>query len=215
MSIFDLPEPRFLRFNILLMTTMIVAGCSSKPDPTVLHPEVAVVRIATLSDDPGHVVAGRGFLVSADGLIVTRLHLIRPGGDVLVTPAGGGEVKAELVQEDAGSDLAILRIPGTHRPFLHLFEDDVVPGMHVRVVGGEGISHGVFDHWENVGQDMAFTAHIGLTDGGAPLLGDDGKVIGGARGLSQPDSLVNDATPIWHVLLMMPKLAGPSLLPPK
>ena len=204
------------KFSFLALLSVfaigISAGCSNKPDPTVLHPEVAVVRITTLGDDPGHVIQGRGFFVSADGLIVTRLHLINPTGGILVTPSGGSEVPAKLVQEDKDADLALIRIPGQHFPFLHLFEDDIVPGMHVRVLGGEGISHGVFDQWTNVGHDMAFTARIGLNDGGAPLLGDDGRVIGVARGQSENQTAANDAAPIWHVLQMMPQLARPALL---
>lgn len=205
-----------LNWAILLAPAIVLAaGCRAQRDPTELHPEVAVVRIVTLCDDPGQVSQGRGFLVSGDGWIITRLHLVRRDAQVLVTPHGAKEVKAEIVQEDKDSDLAILKIPGEHHPFLKFFDGDVVPPMHVRVIGSDGISHGVFDHWENVGRDMAFNARVGFTDGGAPLLADDGRVVGVVRGLSENPSTGNDATPIWHVLQMMPKLAHPAPFRPE
>jgi hypothetical protein len=195
----------------LLPAVVFCAGCSVEHNPAIARPESAVVRIISLGEDPGHVIEGRGFFITSDGLIVTRLHLINPAGEILVTPSGGHEVKGRFVQEDKASDLALIRIPGHNYPFLRLFDDEIVPGMHVRVLGSEGINHGVFDHWENTGQTMAFTAHIGLNDAGAPLLADDGRVVGVVRGLSQSQAAPNDAAPIWHVFQMMPELARPGL----
>jgi S1-C subfamily serine protease len=199
----------------LLGLICMLSGCAApKPDPTVLHPEVAVVRIITLSGDPGHGGQGRGFFVSGDGMIVTRLHIIQPEGTVLVTPPGGKETEAQVVQVDKEADLAILKIPGEHHPFLRLFDGDIEPGMHVRVIGSEGVTHGVFDHWDHFGRDMAFTARISLNDGGAPLLGDDDRVVGVLRGLAESADAENDAAPIWRILHMMPKLAHPALFSP-
>src|SRR5690606_8259577 len=64
---------------------------------------------------------GSGFLVSADGYVVTNNHVIQPDGraelkEVTVTMPDGTEYTAEVVGRDAASDLAVLKISG-ERPF--------------------------------------------------------------------------------------------------
>jgi serine protease Do len=59
---------------------------------------------------------GSGFIVSADGYIVTNNHVINPPDtqakleEVSVTTADGTEYPAEVVASDQGSDLAVLKI---------------------------------------------------------------------------------------------------------
>jgi serine protease Do len=64
---------------------------------------------------------GSGFIVSADGYVVTNNHVIQPDGraelkEVTVTMPDGTEYTAEVVGRDAASDLAVLKISGD-RPF--------------------------------------------------------------------------------------------------
>ncbi|MEB3415984.1 Do family serine endopeptidase [Alteriqipengyuania sp. WL0013] len=59
---------------------------------------------------------GSGFLISADGYIVTNNHVIAPGSrnatvdEITVRLADGTEYEAELVGADPASDLAVLKI---------------------------------------------------------------------------------------------------------
>jgi serine protease Do len=58
---------------------------------------------------------GSGFLVSADGYVVTNNHVIQPDGraelkEVTVTMPDGTEYPAEVVGRDQASDLAVLKI---------------------------------------------------------------------------------------------------------
>ncbi|TCD06404.1 Do family serine endopeptidase [Erythrobacteraceae bacterium CFH 75059] len=59
---------------------------------------------------------GSGFLISADGYVVTNNHVINPPGqratleEVTVTLADGTEYRAQVVGQDAQSDLAVLKI---------------------------------------------------------------------------------------------------------
>src|SRR6478735_2916604 len=68
---------------------------------------------------------GSGFLVSADGYVVTNNHVIQPDGraelkEVTVTMPDGTEYPAEVVGRDAASDLAVLKISrGEAFPFVH------------------------------------------------------------------------------------------------
>ncbi len=58
---------------------------------------------------------GSGFIISADGYVVTNNHVITPDGraeleEVTVTMPDGTEYSAEVVGKDAESDLAVLKI---------------------------------------------------------------------------------------------------------
>ena len=65
---------------------------------------------------------GSGFIVSADGYVVTNNHVIDPPDtqaqleDVTVTTADGTDYTAQVVAHDQASDLAVLKIKGA-RPF--------------------------------------------------------------------------------------------------
>ncbi|HEY9553709.1 Do family serine endopeptidase [Allosphingosinicella sp.] len=67
---------------------------------------------------------GSGFIVSADGYIVTNNHVIAPARDgatvdeITVTLADRKEYEAELVGRDIASDLALLKIDAQNLPFV-------------------------------------------------------------------------------------------------
>ncbi len=69
---------------------------------------------------------GSGFIVTADGYIVTNNHVVRPDGrltleEVTVQLSNGDEYEAELVGTDPDSDLAVLKITrGDDFPFVHM-----------------------------------------------------------------------------------------------
>ena len=58
---------------------------------------------------------GSGFLISADGYVVTNNHVVTPQGngtveEITVTMPDGSEYEAKMVGKDAESDLAVLKI---------------------------------------------------------------------------------------------------------
>lgn len=53
---------------------------------------------------------GSGFVVDARGLVVTSRHVLGPGGSIEVLVPARGAYAADLVGEDAGADLALLRL---------------------------------------------------------------------------------------------------------
>ncbi|MBD59341.1 MAG: protease [Citromicrobium sp.] len=58
---------------------------------------------------------GSGFIISADGYVVTNNHVVTPQGrgtveEITVTMPDGTEYEAEMVGKDAESDLAVLKI---------------------------------------------------------------------------------------------------------
>ena len=74
---------------------------------------------------------GSGFIISADGYVVTNNHVIAPGArgatveELTVTTPDGTEYPAELVGSDKESDLAVLKIVRDEPfPFVEFGESD-------------------------------------------------------------------------------------------
>lgn len=67
---------------------------------------------------------GSGFIISADGYVVTNNHVVAPARDnatvesITVTLADRREYQAELVGRDTASDLAVLKIKANNLPFV-------------------------------------------------------------------------------------------------
>ncbi|MGH1440417.1 MAG: DegQ family serine endoprotease [Cellvibrionaceae bacterium] len=68
--------------------------------------------------------AGSGFLISADGYILTNNHVVEGATDVFVRLIDRREYDAEIVGTDPQSDLALLKIKEKNLPFLRLANSD-------------------------------------------------------------------------------------------
>ncbi|RYE55456.1 MAG: HtrA protease/chaperone protein, partial [Hyphomicrobiales bacterium] len=67
--------------------------------------------------------AGSGFIISADGYVVTNNHVVSDATKVTVIFEDGSEQVAEVVGTDERTDLAVLKIEGTDLPFV-TFEEE-------------------------------------------------------------------------------------------
>ncbi len=56
---------------------------------------------------------GSGFIVSADGLVLTNAHVVRDAQEVTVRMADRRELKAKVLGLDTATDIALLRVPAT------------------------------------------------------------------------------------------------------
>ena len=80
--------------------------------------------------------SGSGVIISEDGYIVTNNHVIDGASQITVTLGDGRAVIAQLAGADPASDLAVLKIPGHHLPFLlYGNSDQVRTGQWVMAVG--------------------------------------------------------------------------------
>jgi serine protease Do len=59
---------------------------------------------------------GSGFILSADGLIMTNAHVVEGADEMLVTLTDKREFKAKLIGADRRSDIAVLKIAATGLP---------------------------------------------------------------------------------------------------
>ena len=135
---------------------------------------------------------GSGFLVDADGTIVTNNHVIEHAKSVSVTLEDGTVLPAKIIGRDPGTDLAVLRIKAGHKlPYLQLGDsNDVRVGQWVIAVGNPfGLSGTVTAGIVSArGRDIGdgplnsnfiqVDAPINRGNSGGPLLTQDGKVVG-------------------------------------
>jgi serine protease Do len=141
---------------------------------------------------------GSGFLISADGLIVSNNHVITGGEDgrtvvdsVIVKLTDGREFKAKIIGRDIASDLALLKIEGTGFPFVEFGDSSKSRvGDWVVAIGnplgiGSTVTAGIVSALQRTtGQGGAYDRFI-QTDtainpgnSGGPLFDLNGRVVG-------------------------------------
>ena len=148
---------------------------------------------------------GSGFVVSADGYVVTNNHVITADGQgqvesISVTMPDGTEYPATLVGKDAASDLAVLKInPGKVLPFVK-FGDSASArvGDWVIAIGnpfglGGTVTAGIVSAvLRNTGSGSAYDrylqtdAAINQGNSGGPMFDMKGQVIGINRAIFSP-----------------------------
>ncbi len=140
---------------------------------------------------PGGMALGSGFIVSADGYIVTNNHVIDHAKKITVTLDDGKDLPATLVGRDAKNDLAVLKIePEGKLPTMTWGDSDAArAGDPVMAIGdpfgigttvtsgivsarGRDLHNGPYDDFIQV------DAAINHGNSGGPLVDVTGKVIG-------------------------------------
>ena len=80
--------------------------------------------------------SGSGFIVSADGLILTSAHVVDEATDVTVRLTDRREFKATVLAVDPQSDVAVLRVNATKLPFVRVGDSAKVrAGEPVMTIG--------------------------------------------------------------------------------
>ncbi len=79
---------------------------------------------------------GTGFVVRADGVIITNQHVVDGADKITVTLGDGTDVPATLVGEDATTDIAVIKVDRTGLPVAPLGRsDDLMIGEWVVALG--------------------------------------------------------------------------------
>ena len=141
-------------------------------------------------DDGASASLGSGFIVRADGLIVTNRHVIAGARKVHVHLPDGRDVTADIVGADAMTDIALLRVHAGGLPALRLgSSEDVSVGDAVIAIGnpfglGQSVSAGIISARARALEDDPYInflqtdAAINRGNSGGPLLSIAGTVVG-------------------------------------
>lgn len=79
---------------------------------------------------------GSGFIVSADGVIMTNAHVVRGASEVMVKLTDRREFRAKVLGSDSKTDIAILKIEAQNLPVAPLAQkDDLRVGQWVLAIG--------------------------------------------------------------------------------
>ena len=143
---------------------------------------------------------GSGFVISADGYIVTNNHVIVDSDEIMIEFFSGQELPAEIIGTDPNTDLALLKVDATDLPFV-VFGDSNGAGARVgdwvMAMGnplGQGFSvsagivsarnralSGTYDDY------IQTDAAINRGNSGGPLFNMDGEVIGVNTAILSPN----------------------------
>lgn len=140
-------------------------------------------------------VQGSGFVVSADGYILTNNHVIQDAETITVKLNDGRDFQAKVIGSDPGTEVAVIKIDADNLPLLELADSDTLEvGEWVIAIGNPfGLSHTVtagivsakgrsglsFGGGEPEYQDFIQTdAAINFGNSGGPLINLNGQVVG-------------------------------------
>ncbi|MCC5635877.1 trypsin-like peptidase domain-containing protein [Nostoc sp. CHAB 5844] len=149
---------------------------------------------------------GSGFIISADGIILTNAHVIADADNVSVVLKDGRSLQGKVVGVDRVTDVAVVRIKSTGLPTVKLGNsDNLLPGEWAIAIGNplgldNTVTQGIISATQRSVADLGVPtervdfiqtdAAINPGNSGGPLLNAQGEVIGmntaiiqGAQGL--------------------------------
>ncbi|CAN7414900.1 hypothetical protein ASC89_05070 [Devosia sp. Root413D1] len=134
---------------------------------------------------------GSGFIISADGIVVTNNHVIEGAEEIEVYLTDGTRLPATIVGKDDKTDLAVLKVDAGHAlPFVEFGDSDgAVVGDWVMAIGnpfglGGSVTLGIVSARNRdiqsgpYDQFIQTDAAINQGNSGGPLFDMDGKVVG-------------------------------------
>ncbi len=169
---------------------------------------------------------GSGFLIHADGYLVTNNHVVDRARQISVELADGRKLPATLLSADAEADLAVLKIV-TDKPFPSLElgdSSDLMIGEPVIAVGNPlGYSHSVSTgivsaihrdlkgpNGTTLGDLIQTDAAINPGNSGGPLLNAYGQVIGINTAIRGDAQNIGFAIQVNKLRDIIPALMNPS-----
>jgi S1-C subfamily serine protease len=172
-----------------------IAALVRKAEPSVVAIHDSISQTDIFGRTQQGQAAGTGFVLSADGYIVTNDHVVDGATDITCHFSDGKDVAAKVVAADTNGDLAVLKVDRTGLPALPLgnsaslqIGDQVVAiGNALDLSGGPTVTTGIISavgrsldepngtHLSNLLQtDTA----INPGNSGGPLLDMQGEVVG-------------------------------------
>ncbi len=140
---------------------------------------------------PSHGI-GSGFIVSADGYVLTNAHVVADASEVTVRLTDRREFAAKVIGVDKRSDVALIKIAATGLPFVHFGDPAKIrPGQWAIAIGSpfgfdNSVTAGVVsatgrslpDEGSSYVPFIQTDAAVNPGNSGGPLFNVDGQVIG-------------------------------------
>lgn len=124
---------------------------------------------------------GSGFLISADGYILTNFHVAGNASKIIITMTNGKKYDAKLIGGDYVSDIALIKIDDENLPFIPMGNsDDVLIGEWVIALGNP---YGLFEINDKPTVTVGVISNIGMNF--QPM---ENRVY---RGMIQTDAAIN------------------------
>lgn len=220
---------RLLRLGVLYAVGLSVAcarpqasttpaSADSKPKATASASPLTAADIAARST-PAIVTVragdglGTGFIVRADGWVVTNFHVVRGGGTMAVTLSDGHEFPVvEIVAASRSRDLVVLRIEAAKLPVIPLGDSSAVrPGDAILAIGHpmgleDTVSDGLVSAVRHVHSDfdvLQISAPIAPGSSGGPIFNTRGEVIGVVTAFLKSGQNLNFGVPSKYVADLM------------
>ena len=84
---------------------------------------------------PSHGI-GSGFIITADGYVLTNAHVVADASEVTVKLTDRREFAAKVIGVDKRSDVALIKIAATGLPFVHFGDPALIrPGQWAIAIG--------------------------------------------------------------------------------
>jgi S1-C subfamily serine protease len=188
--------------------------------PSVVSVRQEVTQSSPLGGTSVGQAAGTGFVLSADGYIVTNNHVVAEGDSPMVTFADGTTEPATIVAGDPSRDLAVLRVDRTDLVPMAIGDSDelrlgdqlVAVGYALDLTGEPSVTAGILS-----AKNRTITAENGVqlvnllqTDtainpgnSGGPLVNGRGEVVGintAIAGRAQNIGFAIAITPVMEVI---------------
>ena len=141
---------------------------------------------------------GSGFVIRADGLIVTNRHVVAGARSVRIKLATGQELPAKVLGADVATDIALLKVSSPALPALRLGSStNISVGDVVIAIGnpfglGQSVTAGILSaRGRTLEEDpyidfLQTDAAINSGNSGGPLLSEDGTVVGVTSAILSP-----------------------------
>lgn len=177
--------------------TCTVSGCGYSYSDTYEMPTLTATEIynsavkyvgeIVIYDKSGTELSlATGFVISADGRVVTNYHVIEGAYSAKMTIDGTSYNVTKVLAYDSTIDLAVVQIDGTNLPYANVCKNAVQVGSTVYAIGSSRgmtntYSQGIITYADRVVDGVSHVQHdASITHGnsGGPLINAYGEVIG-------------------------------------
>jgi S1-C subfamily serine protease len=203
---------------LLLSTSLGLNAANEAPDLRALAKQTrpAVYLLVLQYEDGKTIGAGTGFLVSADGLLVTNQHVVAEAHTIIAKAENGGLFPVtRIIDTDPRNDLALIQFNAKDLPFLSLAPDgSAEAGTRIAIIGSplglEGtLTEGIVSARRRLPKEkrdvIQISAPISQGSSGSPVLDSQGRVIGVASFLLQDGQALNFASPSEQLRKLLEK----------